>query len=228
MSLSFCPNSFTPSRPQLPLNVVLTSSAVTTRSPILRLILRSTLKAVLKDSALLPIFTICIGWILTPLLRNRSLHLRRSAKPEKPNTSAFQSALLQLYARLTPVSFTFILFNEIHQIGFYYLLIRQFVVAHIDAVQSEYSAFETLHEAKGGLFDACKELGVAFVAYSPLGHGWLVDNFDYKSPDDFAPDDFRRTGQSFFCLLVPLLLLSSGNSAEVGLLFSSLAICDMR
>ncbi|RJE24661.1 reductase [Aspergillus sclerotialis] len=69
-------------------------------------------------------------------------------------------------------------------------------IAKIDAVQAEYSAFETLHETDG-LIDACKELGVAYVAYSPLGHGWLVDNFDYKSPDDFAPDDFRRGSPKF-------------------------------
>lgn len=67
-------------------------------------------------------------------------------------------------------------------------------VAKIDAVQAEYSAFETLHETDG-LIDACKELGVTYVAYSPLGHGWLVDNFDYKSPDDFAADDFRRRSE---------------------------------
>lgn len=67
-------------------------------------------------------------------------------------------------------------------------------VAKIDALQAEYSAFETLHETDG-LIDAAKELGVAYVAYSPLGHGWLVDDFPYKSPDDFAPDDFRRTGE---------------------------------
>ncbi|KAJ5668584.1 uncharacterized protein N7477_007154 [Penicillium maclennaniae] len=64
-------------------------------------------------------------------------------------------------------------------------------IAKIDAVQAEYSAFETVHETDG-LIEACKELGVAYVAYSPLGHGWLVDSFDYKSPDDFAQDDFRR------------------------------------
>lgn len=41
---------------------------------------------------------------------------------------------------------------------------------------------------------------MAYVAYSPLGHGWLVDDFPYKSPDDFAPDDFRRTGKlSYAC-----------------------------
>ncbi|KAF1987718.1 Aldo/keto reductase [Aulographum hederae CBS 113979] len=69
-------------------------------------------------------------------------------------------------------------------------------IAKIDAVQAEYSAFETLHESDG-LIDTAKELGVAYVAYSPLGHGWLVDNFDYNSPDDFAPNDFRRTVPKF-------------------------------
>ncbi|RWQ91479.1 NADP-dependent oxidoreductase domain-containing protein [Paecilomyces variotii] len=69
-------------------------------------------------------------------------------------------------------------------------------IAKIDAVQAEYSAFETLHESDG-LIQTAKELNVAYVAYSPLGHGWLVDNFDYKSPNDFAPDDFRRTVPKF-------------------------------
>lgn len=69
-------------------------------------------------------------------------------------------------------------------------------VAKIDAVQAEYSAFETLHETDG-LIDTVKELGVAYVAYSPLGHGWLVDDFPYKSPDDFAENDFRRTVPKF-------------------------------
>ncbi|KAJ5969645.1 hypothetical protein N7501_005893 [Penicillium viridicatum] len=69
-------------------------------------------------------------------------------------------------------------------------------IAKIDAVQAEYSAFETLHETDD-LIETAKELGIAYVAYSPLGHGWLVDNFDYKSPDDFAPDDFRRNSPKF-------------------------------
>ncbi|OJJ89079.1 uncharacterized protein ASPGLDRAFT_115094 [Aspergillus glaucus CBS 516.65] len=69
-------------------------------------------------------------------------------------------------------------------------------IAKIDAIQAEYSAFETLHETDD-LINSCKELGVAYVAYSPLGHGWLVDNFDYQSPDDFAPDDFRRSVPKF-------------------------------
>lgn len=70
------------------------------------------------------------------------------------------------------------------------------IVAKIDAVQAEYSAFETLHETNG-LIDTARELGVAFVAFSPLGHGWLVDDFPLKTPADFAPDDFRRTGESY-------------------------------
>ncbi|KAK5453898.1 hypothetical protein LTR20_010407 [Exophiala xenobiotica] len=69
-------------------------------------------------------------------------------------------------------------------------------IAKIDAVQAEYSAFETLHETSG-LIDTARELGVAFVAFSPLGHGWLVDDFPFKTPDDFAPDDFRRTVPKF-------------------------------
>ncbi|KAM0328774.1 hypothetical protein ACHAQA_005187 [Verticillium albo-atrum] len=69
-------------------------------------------------------------------------------------------------------------------------------IAKIDAVQAEYSAFETIHETNG-VIDACKELGVAFVAFSPLGHGLLVDDFQFKTPDDFAPDDFRRTSPKF-------------------------------
>ncbi|KAK4175769.1 putative aldo-keto reductase [Triangularia setosa] len=69
-------------------------------------------------------------------------------------------------------------------------------IARIDAIQAEYSAFETVHE-RNGLVDTAKELGIAFVAFSPLGHGWLVDNFDFESPDDFAPHDFRRTVPKF-------------------------------
>jgi aryl-alcohol dehydrogenase-like predicted oxidoreductase len=70
-------------------------------------------------------------------------------------------------------------------------------VAKIDAVQAEFSAFETLHETDG-LIDTGKELGVAYVAYGPLGHGWLVDDFAYNSPDDFAPNDGRRSSESTF------------------------------
>jgi Aldo/keto reductase family len=95
---------------------------------------------------------------------------------------------------------------------------KKYIVAKIDAVQAEYSAFETLHETDG-LIQATKELGVAYIAYSPLGHGWLVDNFNYNSPDDFAEDDFRRKCKPP-SLLVALLRIDSmidrnGNSAKI-------------
>ena len=77
-------------------------------------------------------------------------------------------------------------------------------VAKIDAVQAEYSAFETLHETDN-LISTAHELNIAYVAYSPLGHGWLVDDFPYESPEDFAQDDFRRTGK---LLPVPLFISS--------------------
>lgn len=62
-------------------------------------------------------------------------------------------------------------------------------VAKIDAVQREYSLFDTTAE-ESGLYDACQELGVAFVAYSPLSRGFLSGTI--KSPDDFSEKDFRR------------------------------------
>ncbi|KAI8673035.1 Aldo-ket-red domain-containing protein [Fusarium sp. Ph1] len=68
-------------------------------------------------------------------------------------------------------------------------------IAKIDAIQAEYSA-ETVHETNG-LIDTTRELGVTFVAYGPLGHGWLADDFPYNTPDDFAPDDYRRTFPKF-------------------------------
>ncbi|THV47287.1 hypothetical protein BGAL_0321g00020 [Botrytis galanthina] len=69
-------------------------------------------------------------------------------------------------------------------------------IAKIDALQAEYSAFETIHETDG-LIETAKELGIAYVAYSPLGHGWLVDDFPFKTPDDFPEGDFRRTSPKF-------------------------------
>ncbi|KAJ7270914.1 NADP-dependent oxidoreductase domain-containing protein [Mycena rebaudengoi] len=59
----------------------------------------------------------------------------------------------------------------------------------IVAVQMEYSAFELSIETNG-LLDAAKELGVAVVAYSPLGRGLITGR--YQSPADFEEDDLRR------------------------------------
>ena len=59
----------------------------------------------------------------------------------------------------------------------------------LTAVQSEYSLFErTVEEA--GIIQTLNELGIGFVAYSPLGRGFLSG--EIKSPDDFSDDDFRK------------------------------------
>jgi aryl-alcohol dehydrogenase-like predicted oxidoreductase len=74
-------------------------------------------------------------------------------------------------------------------------------VAKIDAVQAEYSAFETIHETDG-LVDTARELDISFIAYGPLGHGWLVEDFPYKKPEDLIPEDYRR--QSTYLTLIAL------------------------
>ena len=55
------------------------------------------------------------------------------------------------------------------------------LVAQIDALQIEYSAWYTDHETDG-LIDAAKELGVSIVAYSPLGKGMLTGAYVHISP----------------------------------------------
>ena len=59
----------------------------------------------------------------------------------------------------------------------------------ISAVQSEYSLFERTVEEKGVL-KTLHELGIGFVAYSPLGRGFLSGQI--RSIDDLPDNDFRR------------------------------------
>jgi aryl-alcohol dehydrogenase-like predicted oxidoreductase len=69
-------------------------------------------------------------------------------------------------------------------------------VHHIAAVQIEYSPFTMdIEDPKIGLLDACRELGVAVVAYAPLGRGFLTGR--YRSPDDFEEGDFRKFAPRF-------------------------------
>lgn len=69
-------------------------------------------------------------------------------------------------------------------------------VAHIDAVQVEYSPFSLeIESAEIDLLSAARELGVATIAYSPLGRGFLTGSI--RSPDDFGEGDFRSFAPRF-------------------------------
>jgi aryl-alcohol dehydrogenase-like predicted oxidoreductase len=61
------------------------------------------------------------------------------------------------------------------------------------AIQSEYSLFS--RDPEDGVLQTTRELGIGFVAYSPLGRGFLSGAI--TSPDDFAADDFRRMSPRF-------------------------------
>ena len=70
---------------------------------------------------------------------------------------------------------------------------RAHAVHPIAALQSEYSLWT--RDPEGDVLDTCRELGIGFVAYSPLGRGFLAGRF--ASPDELADDDFRRTNPRF-------------------------------
>jgi len=70
---------------------------------------------------------------------------------------------------------------------------RACAVHRIAALQSEYSLWTRDVEAE--ILPTCRELGVAFVAYSPLGRGFLTGAF--KSAADLAPGDYRSQNPRF-------------------------------
>jgi len=70
---------------------------------------------------------------------------------------------------------------------------RAQAVHSITALQSEYSLWTRDHEE--GVLPICRELGIGFVAYSPLGRGFLTGRIGKR--EDLAEDDFRRTNPRF-------------------------------
>ena len=70
---------------------------------------------------------------------------------------------------------------------------RAHAVHPITALQTEYSLWSRDPEVE--LLATCRELGIGFVAYSPLGRGFLTGRF--RSPDDFEPRDWRRQNPRF-------------------------------
>src|SRR6266478_1611313 len=70
---------------------------------------------------------------------------------------------------------------------------RAHAVHPITALQSEYSLWT--RDPETDLLPLLRELGIGFVPYSPLGHGFLTGQI--RSVDDFADDDWRKTNPRF-------------------------------
>jgi aryl-alcohol dehydrogenase-like predicted oxidoreductase len=70
---------------------------------------------------------------------------------------------------------------------------RACAVHPVSALQTEYSLWS--RDPEDEILPACRELGVGFVAYSPLGRGFLTGQI--KSYDDLAADDYRRHAPRF-------------------------------
>ena len=73
---------------------------------------------------------------------------------------------------------------------------RAYKIAPVQAVQIEYSPFSLdIEDPKIDLLRTARDLGVAIVAYSPIGRGMLGGTI--RSPDDFEQGDFRRFAPRF-------------------------------
>jgi aryl-alcohol dehydrogenase-like predicted oxidoreductase len=70
---------------------------------------------------------------------------------------------------------------------------RAMKVHPVTALQSEYSLWT--RDPEDEVLDCCRRHGIGFVPYSPLGRGFLTG--EIRSPDDFAPDDYRRNSPRF-------------------------------
>ena len=72
--------------------------------------------------------------------------------------------------------------------------IRRAAAVHpIAALQTEYSLWS--RDPEGEILPTCRELGIGFVAYSPLGRGFLTGRF--QSPADLPADDWRHNNPRF-------------------------------
>jgi len=75
----------------------------------------------------------------------------------------------------------------------YATAIRAHAVHRVAALQTEYSLWTRDPEAE--LLPLLRELGIGFVPYSPLGHGFLTGKI--RSPDELADADWRKTNPRF-------------------------------
>jgi len=70
---------------------------------------------------------------------------------------------------------------------------RAHAVHPITALQSEYSLWT--RDPEDEVLDVCRELGIGFVPYSPLGRGFLTGKI--QKPEDLPDDDYRKTTPRF-------------------------------
>jgi aryl-alcohol dehydrogenase-like predicted oxidoreductase len=95
----------------------------------------------------------------------------------------------------------------------------------ITALQTEYSLW-TRDVEENGVLDTVRELGIGFVAYSPLGRGFLTGEF--KSFDDLPANDFRRNNPRFqgenFAKNLELVTAVEGIARDKGVTPAQLAL----
>ena len=104
------------------------------------------------------------------------------------------------------------------------LLRRAHAVHPVAAMQSEYSLLTRNPEI--AVLDACKELGVTFVPFSPVGRGYLADN--PPAPKDYHASDMRRIfprwTEPYWTENLPLLKQAQQMAGDMGVTTSQLAI----
>eukprot|EP00913_Durusdinium_trenchii_P027008 g25343.t1 len=104
------------------------------------------------------------------------------------------------------------------------ILRRAHAVHPIAALQSEYSLWT--RDPEGAILDTCRELGIGFVPFSPLGRGFLTGKI--QTLDELGPDDFRRTIPRFseenMAANASLVKLLEGMAAEKGVTAAQLAL----
>jgi len=88
---------------------------------------------------------------------------------------------------------------------------RAAAVHPITALQTEYSLWTRHVESE--ILPTCRELGIGFVPYSPLGRGFLSGRF--TSPEDLDVNDFRRHGPRFTGDNLEVNLALAGKVAEI-------------
>ena len=103
--------------------------------------------------------------------------------------------------------------------------IRRAQAVHpITALQTEYSLWS--RDPEDDILPTVRELDIGFVPYSPLGRGFLTGAF--QSPDDFAPDDYRRHSPRFqgenFAKNLDLVEQVKAIAAETGVTAAQLAL----